>query len=825
LYEVRVALEGFITQELTEVQVRLDRRTELQVTLALASFDDEVVVTETTPVVDPTQVSTGQTFTSDYIQEAAIGSENRHYLGFLPQTAGVEGSGRLGISVLGSSVYENTYLVDGSDTNDPHDKLIGLNTLSFEAIDEIAFHTAGFEAQYGRATGGVVNLITKSGGNRFSGSFDLRYRDNDFMSRSEHFDSDEDPFEMRDINAALGGPILRDRIWFFTAMQSFREVITPALAPSTRRLDEQNYLGKLTWQASPEWNLVGRLIFNPFDDDRWNTSQFRAPEAEASSQWRGFNGQVAFNGILTENLLFGGRLSGQQSDADVFPSSGDLSAIFHRNWDTGEVYGSSGLQWYTERERQEVEADLTWFVDDFAGFHEIKGGLGYGRTGYSNDQCWTGSGQMCAAGVDGYSFRDLADETGNRLPAQLRVQTALGSLDYTGSLQSVYLQDAWRVRPDLSLSLGLRWDGSQQENDVGDEIADLDMLQPRVGLAWDVGGRGRDVLRGSWGRYMHPSRLSLAETVAGTFPRTEYWYACSLFDLNDPVLCAAVAESLGSRHRIDSESWDPAGWILDAVFFSGGPVTSPDLEPMYVNELILAYERELLRRTSLELSFVKKDTFDIIEDTCVENYPVPQPGGECSGFLLANLPDLRKSYEALMLRFESRAHDRFHVIGSYVYSESEGNHHGGNETTSGFDFFPYHFVNQYGYLLDHSRHRVKVNGFVILPLDFSVALNSWWSSEFRWAPQTRQPPVPWGRMYLEPRGSRSEPGVYQIDLQAGKAFRVGPTRLKLIATVYNALNTELVTAVCEFEVGCGKTGEPTDWQLPRRYELGVRVEF
>ncbi len=99
------------------------------------------------------------------------------------------------------------------------------------------------------------------------------------------------------------------------------------------------------------------------------------------------------------------------------------------------------------------------------------------------------------------------------------------------------------------------------------------------------------------------------------------------------------------------------------------------------------------------------------------------------------------------------------------------------------------------------------------------------SSEFRWSPQTWRPPVPWGRMYLEPKGSRSESGVYQLDLEAGKAFRLGPTRLKLIATVYNALNTELVTGVCEFDVGCGDMGEPTDWQLPRRFELGVRVEF
>jgi hypothetical protein len=221
-YTVRISLDDFVTQELTEVQVRLDHMTELQVTLPPARFGDEIVVTETTPVVDPAQVSTGQTFTSEYLQEAAIGMVNRHYIGVLPQTAGVESDWRLGVSVLGSTDLDNTYLVDGSDTTDPYDKLVGLGTLSFEAIDEIAFHTAGFEAEYGRATGGVVNLITKSGGNRFAGSFDFRYGDNSFSSSGDYHDPDEEPFETWDLNASLGGPIVRDRVWFFGAVQSFQ---------------------------------------------------------------------------------------------------------------------------------------------------------------------------------------------------------------------------------------------------------------------------------------------------------------------------------------------------------------------------------------------------------------------------------------------------------------------------------------------------------------------------------------------------------------------------------------------------------------------------
>ncbi len=137
VYVVRLALDGFITQELIEVQVRLDRTTDLQVVLPPAGFGDTVDVVETTPVVDPRQVSTGQVFTSEYLQSAALGMDDRHYISLLSQTAGVGHGGLFGVSVLGSTRFENVYLIDGSDTTDPYDQLAGVGTLSFEAANEV----------------------------------------------------------------------------------------------------------------------------------------------------------------------------------------------------------------------------------------------------------------------------------------------------------------------------------------------------------------------------------------------------------------------------------------------------------------------------------------------------------------------------------------------------------------------------------------------------------------------------------------------------------------------------------------------------------------
>jgi len=825
-YTVRTQLDGFLTQELTEVQVRLDHMTELRVTLPLATFGDEVDVVVSTPVVDPEQVSTGQTFTAEYLQEAALGMENRNYLGMLGQTAGVNQK-YIRIQVMGSTSFDNNFLIDGMDTTDAYNGIPSFGSLSLEAVEEVAFHTAGFEAEYGRATGGVVNLITKSGGNRFRGSVDYRYSDSDLQTSGEHLDPDEATAKFSDWNASFGGPVIRDRLWFFTAMQNINGEITPTGASTTEQWSEQNYLGKLTWQASANWSLVGKMMANPLEYDDAASSQFRSLEATWLEAWDVVNGQVDLSGVLSDGLLIGLRLGAQETQYDLLPQDGDLTTIGHFNLVTQEYYGNASDQLYDERGRREIDTDLSWFVDDFGGAHDLKAGIKYTDSGYLSNWCYNGGGQPCTAGVEGFHFLDIVNAEGNNIPLQMLVQEAVGQQQFDGSIWSTYLQDTWRIRPDFTLKMGLRWDSSRQTNDLGQKIADLSMLQPRIGGAWDIRRRGRDILRASWGRYMHPSSLHIAEYVGQSSTPLETWWSCSDFGLTDPAFCAEVAAAEGLGYRTDRADWDAGGWVLfpDLVFASEPNQTSPDLDPMYADELVLAYERELYRRTSLELSYVKKDTNKVIEDTCNGNLPTPTEGADCSYYVVGNIPGLRKDYEGLILRLESRAHDRMHIIGSYVFSESKGAVPG-RDTSRAFDFYPYHFVNQYGYLWDHSRHRVKLNGYVVLPLDFSLALNSWWNSEFRWEPVTRLPGVP-GVILLEPRGNRSEPGEYQLDLQVGRGFTWGRTRLKLFATVYNVLDTEISTAVCDTDTGCGDLdlGDPIEWQRPRRYELGVRVEF
>jgi len=254
------------------------------------------------------------------------------------------------------------------------------------------------------------------------------------------------------------------------------------------------------------------------------------------------------------------------------------------------------------------------------------------------------------------------------------------------------------------------------------------------------------------------------------------------------------------------------------------------LRATYADELVLAFERAVGNRSSVEFTFVDKETRDIFEDTCNGNLPTPSIGAECDYFVFANLPDLRRDYQAFVVRYETRGLDWLTLQASYTYSTSKGSVEYTQNAGTIADIYPWHFHNRYGFLSDHRKHRFKLNGFFSLEGDWTIAFGGFWSSPFTWAPwedSDDNPEIPYGRHLLEPRGSRDANSNYQLDLQISKGFTTGQVRLVLIGSIYNAFSDEPPTAVCSHISGCDdfEMGDPTYWQTPRRYELGFRLEF
>lgn len=823
VYTVQAELDGFLTQQRSEVEVRLSRVTELQFSMPTGEFADQIVVVAETPVVDPEQVSTSQTFGVEYLKKASIGSANRSYQSVLTQAGGVAGGSNP--NVFGSTLGENAFYIDGIDSTDPVTATWNIN-MNFDTIQEINFETGGFEAQYGRATGGFVNVATKSGGNAFSGSLDVRYRDTDFNTDGEHFDTEANIVEFRETGANLGGPIRRDELWFYVAANPVRSKNTPTEAPTTRDFEGTNLNGKLTWQASEEWQVVGRYIGEDTTIANVNSNRSVAPEATYfQEQPKSILGLEAL-GLPSSNLQWHIRAAAIRGELNSFPESRDFETIGHvDSFGDGSRSVNYTNQQYSTRDRDDLATSLTWFTDGAAGDHEVRVGVEYADNFF----------RTANNTVGGFSFGDRFGEPYTFFHSPIEPPS-----DNSGQLITAYAQNTWRARPNVTVKFGLRHDQAAFENDVGDEVADLSKPQPRLGVAWDIRGNAKTVARANWGRFMHPNALTLPSFARVNSLPTIRYLSCSafagLFLGVTPEQCAAASpgsRAIGSltvdNWITDPQGFDPYGWFYNTVFASSPSVVAANLNATYADEWTLGIERELARRTSIGLTYVNKETLDIFEDTCNGNVPTPAAGADCDYYVMANLPGLARDYSGFVLDFESRYTNWLNVRASYTYSESEGNIEYTQNAGVAFDIYPDHFDNRYGYLSDDRRHRFKVNGYVDLPLDFTLGFDAFWSSAGAYTATESLEPPSYSRYFTEQRGARRANDSYNLDLQLVKGFAFGPDlRFELVAAIFNVFDQEQVLTVCTRVEGC-TGGVDLDGALtyrqPQRYEAGIRFEF
>src|SRR5512138_1723734 len=185
-YRAEYTLASFETVVRTGVVVNLDQSTKVNVTLALARVAESVEVTGESVVIDPTQTNTQVNLKEDHLQHATVGLARRAYQNVALETPGVTSQAGAGgnPSVFGSNLGQNSYLIDGLNTTDPITHTFTSN-FTFDSIQEVAITTTGFDAEYGKAIGGIINVITKSGGNDFHGTLDARFRDESLTEQGE----------------------------------------------------------------------------------------------------------------------------------------------------------------------------------------------------------------------------------------------------------------------------------------------------------------------------------------------------------------------------------------------------------------------------------------------------------------------------------------------------------------------------------------------------------------------------------------------------------------------------------------------------------------
>jgi hypothetical protein len=815
IYQLRAEAPGYAEVIHKAVSIHIGRSTAIQIQMSPIP-GETITVTADPPLLDLGQVSLRHTFAQHYLEKAALGSPSRTYQSVLRQASGVGGAANQ--NILGSTIGENVYLLDGLNTTDPATALYGLN-FSFDAIEEISFHKAGFEAEWGNATGGIVNLVTKSGSNRYSGTADLRFRDDAFYESGRYFDPQAQPESGFNAGATLGGPLLRDRLWFFAAAGEEHSRMTPEASPATLRRSARFHLGKLAWQPSSLWRVALKYAGDPAETDNRAASRFVRPEATGHLEQGAEVLQAEASALLSDRFRWEVRGGSQRTEVDVVPQSGDLDTAAHYDLTTGVWSVNYWSTQFSRRGRDELKTSATYLLDHHAGTHELKAGLEAADL-FFDIEIFTPSG---------FRYEDLDGQ-----PLRLWHEPSAGPTVNDGRQEAVFVQDSWRPTSQTVLNLGMRYDEARFQNDAGEEVASLEKVQPRLGAAWDILGDARTIARASWGVFMHPNSTTMPNFARhATLPTFAYRSCTSLGlgreDCQSKFAGTASAGGVTVPRWIDDpQRTDPSGFALrDQGVFNAAPNTiDDDLEAMYAETLAVGVERQVAPATSLELSYVKKRTRDIFEDTCEGNVDGPSADADCGSWVMTNLDGLARDWEGAILELESRAVDRVHLLASYTYSKSRGNVEYTQNVGTDFDVFPVHFVNRYGYLSDDRRHRLKVNGYVDLPRNFTLGVDGSWASPAAFS--KTEPAAPYGTLFLEPRGSRRGTDYYALDLELRKGFEAGRARAALIATVFNVLDHEGETERCGLASGCGEGiayGSPTGHQLPRRWELGLRLEF
>ena len=784
-YSIKIAFTGYQTIEQDGITVNIGRTTTLPVSMTQGELKEAVSVIGKAPVVDTVRTTTQDNYGPEYLSEVQIGSNGRSYQSVIANSAGTGPGDGANPTVRGSTIGGNVYLVDGVDSTDPVTATFGTNFV-YNAIQEVQFQTGGLNAEFGRATGGIANIVTKSGGNDFSGSFDGRYRNQNFYEKGDHFDPDANDITREIYELTFGGPILKDKLWFFLAGGKTKADFAGEGYNSVNSFHGYNYLGKLTWQASANHKFILQVTGDPATIDNSNAGPLTAAEA-SSKQTQGSDFYtVQYEGVLNPSLILNLQAAHYKSKLDVEPQSGDLNTIGFTNFFTGEATRNYTDAQFSDRFRNQFDATLTWNLNDKLGDHTFKFGTDQQWLKFEFNQFTPGgeSDQIC----------DVADGCpANDTFLIAFVDHPAGSLENKGHVQGYFAQDEWHILPRLTLNLGLRYDTFAYDNDLGNRVFDASLLQPRAGIAWDITGDAKNVVKAFGGRYGDSSLLALPRVVNSRANATDELVNENLFgDVNGD------------------------GTIEERAFFAsfggpGGSVFAHDghLNATSVVEYQTSYERRLTAESAIGVTFVRRRTYNIIEDRFDESQQV---------YVIDNLGQADRNYYGAELRYNTHWNNLW-LWASYTWSKSRGNIEYTQSLGTDFDF-PVLSENRYGYLTDDVRHAVRLNGFYNLPLQFQIGASYFYNSGPPWT--TVRSTLPYGVKFLEPRGSQRFPDQHQLDLDFRKGFSIGQTTLKAYFSVINVFDTEIVNAVNN---NAGQNGQAIGWQTPRRFEIGGSFQF
>ena len=862
-YSVEFHLEGFAPTARRSVVVSLGKDTATDITLRPAAMSEELTVSAAAPVVDTTSTTLGTNLTTRAIETLPTG---RNYASIVQVTPGVTSDANPSnatqstISVYGSSGAENAFYIDGVNTTNMEYGFQG-KELNFEFISEVDVKTGGYEAEFGRSTGGIINVVTKSGGNDFTGDLFTYYDSDSLQSNAKSVESTsgtQTGFTRKDFGVDLGGYVMKDRLWFFGAFDRVNNGLDSSLpggplagsivtSKSRRNLGS----GKLTYNVGANQSLIGTYLQDPRVDtgainDANHTLNGDPSTYLGRQDFGGRDYALRYEGAFRSQWVLAAQAARHRESNSVGPSTDQGNAIQYRDAQNDYFQtGGFGLIQDKNFDRKHYGASA---MRVFYG-HEIKGGIDY-----ETEQAEVVKRESGGQQVDVFAnevnpskpiYRHFYWTTPDATVANAPVSALVASPEH--KISTVYLQDRWTINDQFVASYGVRWDRQQILDASG--VTQIDMKKdfaPRLGLVWDPSATHKSKVYASYGKYYEeiPMDLVIRSFSYERQPRIVNYDPTSVAP--DP----AAEADYGTSSAILGGFTEPS---------------DPNIKNQYISEVILGGDREVAPNIAIGVKGIYRKYGRVVEDfLCADDgtYCIGNPGEGIMKRIFTldysqtfPAPKPKRVYKGVQIDATRRFANNWQMMASYLYSKLDGNYDGeyapftnpgaDPNISAAYDYYDFftngknlNVITNNGPLSNDRRNQFKFSGVYFAPFNLSFGWSAYWRSG---TPVTRYGySDAYGRyeFFLTPRGSEGRtPSNYDADVHVGYPINIaGRGKLNLLLDVFNVFNTQrpvLLDQRWGFQESDNDLSTPTNPNYkkaalrtsPTSARLGVRYTF
>lgn len=512
-YELRVELSGFVRHVRSGLTLTIGQEATINASLKLATVQETVTVTAETPLVEITKNALGTTITRSQLDSLPLAGRN--FVNLAQTAPGITGVGGGGVNAAGQLSRNNTFLIDGA-SNDDNVVASTRGGFSLEAVREFVVLANQFAAEYGNASGAIVSVITRSGTNQLQGRGFLFHRDDSFDATdpfAKAQGSGKAPFSQQRFGGFAGGPIVRDRMHYFASYEGSRQnetsVITSPLVPVNERevpndTNGNQYFIKTDNQFGSKHSLAIRYRLDSDDEIAGGIGGLSTRERGYDIERRDQDLVANHTLILSARAL--NELRFQYARRRIEWDTSDYSPL-----GTPAINRPSGNFGKASNMPQGRRETRYQFINNFSysfGSHDVKTGFDISlirvRSFFFNN-------------IDGtFSFRTDAPFNPNDLstyPFQFTQNVGDPYLTRLNETYSFFAQDTWRLRSNLTLNAGLRYDTETAFRQAAGVDDDRDNFGPRLGVVWDPFGDGRTAVRGGYGLYYDQAFLNITGNI------------------------------------------------------------------------------------------------------------------------------------------------------------------------------------------------------------------------------------------------------------------------------------------------------------------------